>query len=368
MNMNYHFAGEEEVDSPSLIYYQDIIEENISKAIDLAGDVKRLWPHIKTHKMSALLKMQIERGIKRFKCATIAEAEMCAMAGGGTDALVAYPLVGPAIGRFVKLREKYKDTCFWAMGDNIGQLELLGKAVLSSGQQPVDALIDVNVGMNRTGVASDRLKEFYLQAIRIDGLSIKGFHCYDGHIGIKDLGERRNAVSSGTEKIWEIKKSLEELGHEIPVLVMGGTPTFACHRETAGVFLSPGTFFVQDYGYSSKFSDLAFIPGAAILSRVISHPGEKLFTIDTGSKAIATDPVERGVIAELPDAKPVLQSEEHWVWKHEGAELPPIGKIVYVLPFHVCPTSALYPGVITVKNGKQAGYWEVSARNRKITI
>jgi D-serine deaminase-like pyridoxal phosphate-dependent protein len=365
--MNYHFSGEEELDSPSLVYYQDVIEENINKAIVLAGNAERLWPHMKTHKTSGLLKMQIERGIARFKCATIAEAELCAVSGG-KHILVAYPLVGPAIGRFIKLREKYPAAAFWAIGDNLQQLALLGKAAVSANQRPIDTLIDVNLGMNRTGVLPEKLEEFYLNAVKIEGLNIKGFHCYDGHLTIKDLNERRSAASSAAACFMKVKSSLEKKGYEIPVVVMGGTPTFSCHRETEGVFLSPGTFFVQDYGYASKYSDLDFTPGAAILSRVISHPKESFFTLDTGSKAIATDPADRGMIADLPEAKPVSQSEEHWVWQLEGSAVPPIGKVLYILPTHICPTSALYPGVVVVKNGERADYWEVGARNRKISV
>ena len=365
--MNYHFIEEESIDSPSLIYYQDIIEENINKAIDLAGKAERLWPHMKTHKTSALLKMQIERGITRFKCATIAEAELCAMTGG-TQILVAYPLVGPAITRFMKLTCKYNKTSFWAIGDDLQQLELLGKAITSASQTPANTLIDVNLGMNRTGVLPEKLEDFYLKAIKINGLIIKGFHCYDGHLHNENLDERKVAASSAGDSFWKVKNSLEKQGYEIPVIVMGGTPTFSCHRKTEGVFLSPGTFFVQDHGYSSKYLDLPFTPGAAILSRVVSHPAKGLFTLDTGSKAIATDPIDRGVITDLPQAKPVFQSEEHWVWELPESTSPPIGKIVYILPTHICPTSALYPGVVVVKNGKQVDYWEIGARNRKISV
>jgi D-serine deaminase-like pyridoxal phosphate-dependent protein len=350
-----------------LVYYQDVIEENISKAIALAGGADRLWPHMKTHKTSALLKMQIERGISRFKCATIAEAELCA-ASGGRHILVAYPLVGPAIGRFIRLKEKFSAAEFWAIGDDLRQLELLGKAAVLENQSPINALVDVNLGMNRTGVLPEKLEKFYLNAAKIEGLAIQGFHCYDGHLTIKDLGERRSAASSAAGGFWKVKESLEKKGCEIPVVVMGGTPTFSCHRETKGIFLSPGTFFVQDYGYYSKYSDLDFTPGAAILSRVVSHPKEGFFTMDTGSKAIATDPADRGIIADLPEAKPVSQSEEHWVWSIDGSEPPPIGKVLYILPTHICPTSALYPGVVAVKNGKRSGYWEVGARNRKISV
>ena len=365
--MGYHFSGEENVDSPSLIYYQDVIEENISRAIGLVGDSGRLWPHIKTHKTAALLKMQIERGITRFKCATIAESELCAMAGA-KNVLLAYPLVGPLIARFMKLRQKYDGTVFWAIGDDVLQLELLGKAALKENNGPVSTLIDVNMGMNRTGVLPDKLETFYIKAVALPGLSVKGFHCYDGHIKMSDPDERMEAASASGKHFWEVKKSLEKQGHEISTLVMGGSPTFSCHRETGGVFLSPGTFFVQDHGNRSKFPDLAFTPGAAILSRVVSRPKEGFFTLDTGSKAIATDPAERGVIADLPQAKPVFQSEEHWVWELRGEASPPIGTVLYILPTHICPTSALYPGVIVVKNGRQIDYWEVGARNRKISV
>ena len=72
----YTFEGQQDIVSPQLVYYPAIIRENIRKMIDIAGGAARLWPHIKTHKMAEVVQMQIEAGIDRFKCATIAEAEM----------------------------------------------------------------------------------------------------------------------------------------------------------------------------------------------------------------------------------------------------------------------------------------------------
>ena len=364
--MNYHFSGEEETDSPSLIYYKDIIEENIKKIINIAGGAQRLWPHVKSHKTTGFIRMQIESGINRFKCATIAEAEICALSGA-EHALLAYPLVGPAIERFPELVKKYIKTDFWASGDDIRQLELLGKTAAAANINSVKTLIDVNMGMNRTGVLPELLEEFYRKAVRIDGLDIKGFHCYDGHLGIKNFDERQKAVISSADKFFEVKKSLEKQGYEIPVIVMGGTPTFPCHVKTPDVFLSPGTIFIQDNGYSLKYPDLDFTPGAAILSRVISHPAKGLFTLDTGNKAIAADPAIRGVIADLPDAKPLFQSEEHWVWSLEETP-PPIGTVLYIIPTHICPSSALYQSILVIKNGKRSEIWEVDARNRRINV
>jgi D-serine deaminase-like pyridoxal phosphate-dependent protein len=332
----------------------------------MAGGVGRLWPHVKTHKCAALVRMQISRGIERFKCATIAEVEMCA-AAGAPHVLLAYPLAGPAVKRFITLREKYSGVHFWAVGDSLECLSLLGKLSKESGQIPVDFLVDVNVGMNRTGVSLNKLEEFYRAAAALPGLHPAGFHCYDGHLGIKNLDERKKTVAAAAEPLWEIKKSLEKSGFELPVLVMGGTPTFPCHKETPDVYLSPGTCFVHDAGYSKKYPDMEFTAGAAILSRVISHPGPAFFTLDTGYKAIASEQSERGIIAGLPGAIPVAQSEEHWVWQIEG-EIPPIDSIVYIIPNHICPTTALYPGVYVIRNHELTDYWEITARNRKISI
>ncbi|MCL2277426.1 MAG: D-TA family PLP-dependent enzyme [Treponema sp.] len=382
--INYHFAGEEQVESPALIYYLDQIEENTDKVITMAGGARRLWPHVKTHKMAAMVRMQINRGISRFKCATISEAQMCAEEGAAY-ALVSYPLIGPMIAHFINLRNCYAKTRFIAIGDDLKQLEILGKNALRArtetglktssddsranpGEFLIDVLIDVNLGMNRTGVPLDDLENFYMVSEKIEGLRIIGLHCYDGHLGISDLEERKKETKKFTDELLRIKTLMEKRGIKEPVLIMGGTPTFPVHINTPGVFLSPGTLFVNDNGYALKFQDLSFPAGAAILTRVISHPGPGLFTLDTGYKAIGSEKPERGVIVGLSDAKPVAQSEEHWVWTTKNDARPPIGTILYIIPNHICPTTALYPGVSVVSKGKLVDYWEVTARNRLLAF
>ena len=80
--------------SPSLLIYPEIVRQNLQEMIVLAGGADRLRPHVKTHKMAEIVRMAESLGIRKHKCATIAEAEMIA-AAGGTDVLLAYPLVGP---------------------------------------------------------------------------------------------------------------------------------------------------------------------------------------------------------------------------------------------------------------------------------
>jgi D-serine deaminase-like pyridoxal phosphate-dependent protein len=364
----YTLCDTVELISPALIYYKDIIQNNLNKAISLAGSVDRLWPHVKTHKTQALVKLQIEAGINRFKCATIAEAEMTAMAGA-QHILLAYPLVGPNIKRFIKLISAYQNSIFYAIGDDYEQITKLSVNAAASNKQ-IKLLIDVNMGMNRTGVPLDYAEALYERCASLENIEMVGMHCYDGNHNIQNYSERFEAVAAMDMQVAEIQKNLSAKGIACETLIMGGTPSFPCHARFTKWFLSPGTAFITDMGYYRNLPDLSFIPGAAVFTRVISHPAKGMFTIDLGCKAIASDPIGvRGIIVGMEDAVPQSQSEEHWVFampSDKENDIPPIGAELYVIPTHICPTSALYPEIQVAQNGRIVDSWEVSARNRKI--
>ena len=358
--------------SPALVYYKDIILANTKRIVEMAGGPEFLWPHVKSHKTAELIQMQIALGITRFKCATIAEAEMTAGAGG-EHIILAYPLVGPNVERFLKLVKAFPKIVFYAIGDNFEQLSILSNESLKAGIK-VNTLIDVDIGMHRTGVPIEDLEALYEKASALKGLSVKGMHCYDGHCKDPDINVRKAMAEESDRKVLELVESLKSKGLESEIMVMGGSPSFPCRTRKAGFFLSPGTIFIGDWGYYSQQPDMAFTPGAAIFSRVVSLGSKagsvNTFTIDLGHKGIAADPAgDRGIIAGLKEAKPLSQSEEHWVFSlPENMEAPPIGSEVYVIPTHVCPTSALYPEIQVAEGGKITGVWQVSARNRKISF
>ena len=368
----YDLKNPHTIDSPALVFYEDIIRANTLEVIRIAGNARRLWPHVKTHKMRELVNLQRELGIERFKCSTIAEAEMLAQCGA-PHILLAYPLVGPMIARFLRLQAAYPDSTWWAIGDNPDQLRELGRQASVCGTS-VQLLIDVDMGMHRTGVPFDQLEEFYAACVKTPGIVPSGLHCYDGHNTDPDLNKRRSETALSTGTVHRIRESLIQKGFSCDILVMGGTPSFPCHAESGQPFtyLSPGTVFIYDHAYKSKYQDLNLTPAAVLLSRVVSRPSEGLFTIDLGCKGISADPAgERGIIANLPESEPVMQSEEHWVFRmREGHEkdLPSVGDILYVIPTHVCPTNSLYPSVLVARNGEITGTWEVTARNRRLSI
>lgn len=365
----YALHGITALDSPCLVYYRDMIESNTRKAIAMAGSPERLWPHVKSHKAQALVRMQLGMGIRRFKCATIAEAEMAALCGA-PDVLLAYPLLEPDIRRFILLREMFPATVFWAIGDDLGQLNLLGKAATGKGT-PVPLLVDVNVGMDRTGVLPEALGAFYAACATMPGLALRGLHCYDGHIHDADPTGRQKEIDAYNMRLAPVIAELKAKRLLCDVFVMGGSPTFPCHVASGDGFLSPGTIFLWDHGYWSNYRDMDFEPAAALLTRVLSHPANGFFTVDAGSKAVASDPVPlRGVIVGMEEAaSPAGQSEEHWVFRMTAGretERPAVGSALYVIPTHICPTSALHPHAWVASCGRIVERWEITARNRRL--
>src|SRR3954447_6247430 len=117
MNMRYRLNDPSRFLSPSLVIDRAIVRRNLEAMIALARGAERLRPHVKTHKMPAIVKMCETLGIRKHKCATIAEAEMVA-AAGGTDVLLAYPLVGPNIARLARLIRAFPATTFRAQVDH----------------------------------------------------------------------------------------------------------------------------------------------------------------------------------------------------------------------------------------------------------
>src|SRR6476646_6524454 len=144
----YEIENIDEIDSPALIVYKERALENIRKLISMK-DVMHLRPHVKTNKIAEVNKMMLNEGITKFKCATIAEAEMLAMINA-PDVLLAYQPVGPKVNRLVQLIKVYPSTRFSCLIDDYNVAKNISE-ICSSNNLELNVYIDLNVGMNRTG-------------------------------------------------------------------------------------------------------------------------------------------------------------------------------------------------------------------------
>lgn len=368
----YRLENESEIPSPALVLHRPRIEENLRRMVAIAGDAARLWPHVKTHKLPELIAWQVGVGITRFKCATIAEAEMVAGVAGVERVLLAVQPVGPQIERLVRLAERFPTIRWSAVVDDPGIVESLrATAAAHRLGQPLGLWIDLDVGQHRTGLAADRVHGALLTGLRASEpvLWLEGLHAYDGHLGIPDLAERTRLCDLGFAPVASLRSRLEaELGRPLEVIA-GGSPTFALHAARPGVSLSPGTTVLWDAGYAHKLADLPFQPAAVLLSRVLSRPAPGQLCLDLGHKAVASEmPQPRTVFLDLPDATAVSHSEEHLVVESPAADGFHVGDAVHSLPWHVCPTVALHQEVWLAEGGRATTCWTVRARSRRLTL
>ena len=364
----YEIAQPDDAASPALLVYPHRIAENIRRMVAIAGDPARLVPHVKTHKMPEIVRLQLAAGIHKFKCATIAEAEMTARAGAA-DVLVAYPPVGPSIGRLVRLAKTFPQTAWSVAVDDAAQIARLDEAAAAVSQR-IHVLVDIDVGMHRTGRLPDESAlALYRQIAAAKNVRPGGLHAYDGHQHQADLADaagpwtrpsRRCCVCA--TRCWPPACRCRGSSPEEP----SASPSM---RGAQALSSSPGTPLLWDHGYTSSIPDLDFLPAAILLTRVISKPGSGRLCLDCGHKALSPDRAgERIYFPELPDARMVGQSEEHLVVETAAADNHLVGDVLYGIPWHICPTVALHSEAVVVEEGRVVDRWRVAARDRRLTI
>lgn len=356
------------VASPALLLGVEAIRENLRRMVMIAGDPGRLRPHVKTHKLRWLIEEQLVLGITKYKCAIIAEAEMCAQAGA-PDVLLALQPVGPNVNRLLALQQTFPRTRFSTIVDDAGALQALDKAANSAGLS-IEVLLDLDVGQHRTGIPpGPSAVALYRQLSESSSLCAGGLHVYDGHLHQTDPAVRASACDEAFATVRALRDELLRLGLPVPRIVAGGTPTFPMHAARGDVECSPGTCVLWDAGYATKLPDLDFLIAAVLVTRVVSKPRENLLCLDLGHKAVASEmPHPRVVFPELPDLVPVAHNEEHLVLETPHAARFAVGHVLLGVPWHICPTVALHAEAITVEGGRITGSKRIEARARKISL
>ena len=362
----FNIKNIEEIDTPALLIYKDRAKQNIEKAIALVHSIEQLRPHVKTHKLLEISEMMMESGIHKFKCATIAEAEMLGMAKA-KDVLIAFPMVGPKIKRLQALKQKYLGTKFSCLIDNIDTAKDLSDEFIND---KTDVYIDLNVGMNRTGISSDNALNLYKNALNLSGINIIGIHAYDGHIHDSDVLQRKHKADKVFQLISLVQLEIEKFAEKKLKIVVGGSPTFSIHALAhEDVEVSPGTFIFWDAGYKETMPDFDFLWAGIIATRVISIINETNLCLDLGHKSIAAEnPLPRIKLLSNDEIIPIGQSEEHLVVQVENTDKYAVGDVWYGVPIHICPTVALHKEVQIVENNTVIDAWKVIARDRKITV
>jgi D-serine deaminase-like pyridoxal phosphate-dependent protein len=366
----YRIADVEHVLTPALAIYTEIVDSNIEITLQLlGGDANRWRPHVKTAKLASIMRRFVDHGITNFKCSTTLElSTVCEM--GATDVLVAYPLVGANARRALVIAEAFPQAQISVLVENKEQIG-------SWAGSRAGLFIDVNPGMNRTGIEHERVDEIVQLAREIQsaGISFRGLHYYDGHLSKYDYAEREQIAHRGYDQLMQIVAAFERSAIEVKEVITAGTPAFPCtlsYSQFAGAAFihraSPGTVVYGDCTSLAQLpAEYNYRPAAVVVSTVVSHPAPGHITCDAGHKTVSAD---AGVPtcaalgrANLVASKP---SEEHLPMDvAQDSVAPHIGETLYLVPKHICPTVNNFDHAMLVSQGRIHSVERVTARGRE---
>jgi D-serine deaminase-like pyridoxal phosphate-dependent protein len=361
----YLFEESEKLDTPSLVIYPERVLHNIRLLQNTVPGVE-LYPHVKTHKSIELTKMLLNEGIKHFKCATITEAEMLGKAGV-VEVLLAYQPTALKLERLIQLIKQYPQTKYACLVDNINSARLIAN-IAQQNSLIIPIYIDLNVGMNRTGINPAHAFDLFIQLQDLKGIEFAGLHAYDGHRNEVAVAERTIQVELSFENVERLRDNIKSAGFSFPKLIAGGSPTFAIHAQRKNIAVSPGTFVFWDKAYSEQITEHKFEFAALILTRVISLPAKNKICLDLGYKAIAAEKElsQRVYLLNAPELIPYSHSEEHLVMQVKEGHSYQIGDLFYAIPMHICPSIALYNRAYTVVDGQLQKPWLINARDHDV--
>lgn len=363
----YGVTDETQLITPALLVYPNRIQQNIESMIAVAKDVSRLIPHVKTYKMKAIVKLQMERGIKQFKCANLGEVEMLIGCRVEHILLAIQPTREKAI-RLLQLQQENPAITFSTLVDNLDSLELFAELAATTGQK-MQLWLDVNNGMNRTGILPEKGAALYQKITQNPDLKAKGVHVYDGHIRPLELEKRVLKCNEDFRAVADMLAQIETQGMEVENLITGGSPSFYPHSLRQHTLLSPGTTLLWDLGYQKIWKESPFVQAAVLATRLISKPADHFYCFDLGHKAVASEmPLPRVKILGLEGAVHKGQSEEHLILEYKEPTNFKIGDLFYAIPYHICPTVAKYQKAYTVQDGAIGPFWEIEARDYQIGL
>ena len=366
-------TGIDQVRTPALVIDLDALDANIAATLRLLGaDAGRWRPHLKTAKLALTMRRIREAGVAQAKCSTTLELET-ACDEGFDDVLLAYPATGPTVETVKQIAAAHPRVAISVLVEEAAMVDAWRGS-------RIGIFIDLNSGMNRTGMLLDGVEQVIglARGIQGTGLRFAGLHYYDGHASDFDPKDAERLVHAGYDRLLMVVERMAAAGFPPPEIITAGTPAFPYARRYAGFTaagtihrVSPGTVLYNDRRSLSQLPlDSGYRPAVMVLTRVVSHPGPHRCCVDAGHKAVSADAGDPTCeVVGYPGFLPRHPSEEHLpIDLPTDATLPARGTLLWLLPSHVCPTVNNFDHAVIVADGRLRGVERVTARGRHLPL
>ena len=350
------------VDTPALLLDASALKANLERmAAFFARRHCKLRPHFKSHKCTAIAKLQMQAGAVGITCAKLGEAEVVADAGI-RNILIANQIVGPLkIRRLVELCRRADPMVAVDSAENV---RMLSEHASAAGVK-IGVLVEVDVGMGRCGVVPGQpALELARLVAASAGLRFEGLQGYEGHcVDLRDETERVAQTRESLKALVQSRRLIEQAGLRVNLVSGGGTGTYTITGDCDGVDeVQAGSYAAMDWWYGDIRPE--FKQAMSILTTVISRPRPNLVVIDVGRKGVGAEwgPPR---VKNLPgSAVASFGSEEHMMLSIPPDSAIRIGDRLEIIPSHGCTTSNLYAEFIVHENGLVTDKWPIEGRGK----
>jgi D-serine deaminase-like pyridoxal phosphate-dependent protein len=358
-----------ELQTPAIIVDLDVLENNIRRFQDLCNqNGKELWPMIKTHKSTEMVKMQEQAGAAGFLCGTLDECEtICA--AGIKNIMYAYPVASDvSIQRVIRLAQKCS---FIIRLDNYDGAVMINQAAQAAGVK-INYTIIIDSGLHRFGVLPEKAVNFADSLKELTALVFKGVSSHPGHVysAVKHA-DIQQYVEAERSAIKTAVDGLKKAGYACEMISSGSTPTFfgAVSDENIMAY-HPGNYVFMDNIQMSTQTAKESECALSVYASVISHPSEDLFICDAGAKCLGLDQGAHGntaikghgYVKGHPELTVYSLSEEVGKLHVDGPTTLKVGDKIEIIPNHTCSTANLTDYLIGLRGDTVERIIEVDIR------
>lgn len=358
-----------ELDTPVMLLDLDRFEANVRRlSTAIAAGGKQWRPHSKGHKSPWIARRQAEAGAIGVTCAKVSEAEVM-VDGGVRSVLIANELVTRRkLERVARLQARAE---VMVCADDPFHVRLASDVATDVGVV-IPLVIDVNIGMNRTGVAPGPPALELARAIdAAPGLRMAGIMGYEGHVLTAwPNEEKRSATVAAIAGLNESRALIEADGMAVGIVSGGGSGNYMFASQLEGLTeLQAGGACLMDpfYGKLCHLEELGFEYALTILTTVTSRPTAERVITDAGFKTMSAREEGQPIVLDRPGLELDYLSAEHGVWRRglDSGDIR-IGDRLEIIPDYHDTTTFRHDAFVGVRHGVVEAIIPLLARGKLV--
>jgi D-serine deaminase-like pyridoxal phosphate-dependent protein len=357
-------ATKDELDTPALCLDLDAMDSNIHAMAETCRRHGVAWrPHAKGHKSSIIARAEVAAGALGVTCAKLGEAEMLAE-GGIRDLLIANMVVGPRkVQRLVALRRKADPiVCV----DHLDQVEPLSRAFAGE-ERPLRLLIEVNIGLDRVGVAPGEPAVELAKAIATrPGVRLAGVMGYEGHLlTLADPADKGRHIHAALELLVDTQRAIVRAGIPCAIVSCAGTGSYRYAVEHPGITeVQAGGAIFMDVFYRQKCQITDLANALTVVATVVSRPTPERAIIDAGRKTLNIEVATPEVLGRAGIEVVRLSAEHGELRLAPEAQSLRIGDRLEILPGYADLTTVLHDVFYAFRRGRLEAILPIEARGK----